>query len=78
MCLFSGLMGYGQGMMKPPKWKGTELRGEVKSIKIKTALYPMQKQVYPSLKKIERKPSVVLTDTYFFYYRQRCSTIFQL
>ena len=66
MCLFSGLMGYGQGMMKPPKWKGTELRGEVKSIKIKTALYPMQKQVYPSLKKIERKPSVVLTDTYFF------------
>jgi len=66
MCLFSGLMGYGQGMMKPPKWKETELRGEVKSIKIKTALYPMQKQVYPSLKKIERKPSVVLTDTYFF------------
>jgi len=39
MCLFSGLMGYGQGMMKPPKWKETELRGEVKSIKIQLASY---------------------------------------
>ena len=51
MCLFSGLMGYGQGMIKPPKWKETELRGEVKSIKIKNSTLSYAKQVYPLLKR---------------------------